>query len=167
MFKDSSIVVSEIGTFDIISKFSKSDWHLIASDIDTIEDWVDFLTKCPSYVKSYLLSSRDDNKPFGFFYLLFDYDNKNVVSFHGGGWNKSLYYTLLHFRSAFLVAQALKKNGFKVRTCCKSYNEKAYKFLREVGYVKYRQDEDTIEMYFSERKMKRSKLYQKFFYSQT
>ncbi len=163
MFGDSVISTTDFGNAEVVSKFKYGDWHLIVGDIDTNEEWVQFLKDNPHFIESYLLITKEDNQPFAFFYLLHEYDDKNIVSFHGGGWNNSLYYTLLHFRSAFLIARSLTEKGIKVRTYCKSYNEKAYRFLREVGYIKYRQVNDTIEMYFSERKMKRSKLYQKFF----
>ncbi len=163
MFEDSVVSTADFGDAEVVSKFGDGDWHLIVNDIDTNEDWVQFLKNEPFFIKGYLLKTKANNQPFAFFYLLYEYDDKNIVSFHGGGWNNSLYYILLHFRSAFLIAKSLTEKGLKVRTYCKSYNYKAYKFLREVGYIKYRQVNDTIEMYFSERKMKRSKLYKKFF----
>lgn len=147
----------------LIEKFSSNDWHLIVGDIDNEKELVDFLSENQDFMECYLLSTKEDNQPFAFFYLLHEYEDNRIVSFHGGGWDNSIHFSLLHFRSAFLIAKSLVEQGMKVRTYCLASNEKAYRFLREVGFIKYRLNGDVIEMYHSEKKMKRSKLYQKMF----
>lgn len=163
VFNDDKIQLKPCKGKGIISKFKPSDWHLIASDIDDEKTLIDFLDNHSDFMECYLLSTKADNQPFAFFYLLHEYDDNRIVSFHGGGWNNTIRYNLLHFRAAFLIAHTLEENGIKVRTYCLASNEKAYRFLREVGYIKYRLNGDTIEMYHSEKKMKRSRLYQKLF----
>jgi len=163
MFEDTLISVINYENVDVVSKFKSDDWHLIVKDIDTNEEWVQFLKEDPGFIQCYLLSTKEDNQPFAFFYLLHEYEDERIVSFHGGGWNNSIHFSMLHFRSAFLIAKSLEEQGMKVRTRCFASNEKAYRFLREVGYIKYRLNGNLIEMYHSEKKMKRSKLYQKMF----
>lgn len=127
-FQDALICVKEYGSENIVSRFTKQDWHLIASDVNTEEEWCKLLEEYPDFIQSYVIISQKDNIPFAFFYLLHEYEDKRIVSFHGGGWNNSIYHTMLHFRSAFLIVKSLTESGFKVRTYCKSYNDNAYKF---------------------------------------
>lgn len=49
------------------------------------------------------------------------------------------------------MAKSLEEQGMKVRTYCLASSEKAYRFLREVGFIKYRLNGDVIEMYHSEK----------------
>ena len=60
-----------------------------------------------------------------------------TVSFHGGGWNKSIYHTLLYYRGAAILIKALLNFCIKVRTSCLISNKTAYRFLKSIGFVNY------------------------------
>jgi hypothetical protein len=101
--------------------------------------------------------------PVGFVYVLKERKALNTVSIHGGGWNNTMTSTLFHYRGMMLMIEAVLSQGVKVRTACLVTNERAYRFLRSIGFVKYRTTADVIKMWINEKRLHNSKTYQHFY----
>lgn len=91
--------------------------------------------------------------------LLKEYDNEMIVSIHGGGWSKPL----LYYRGYILMLRTLMERGYKVRTYCNHHNTSAIRFSRSVGFIPYRYTDSKVLMWISERTLKNTVLYKRFY----
>ena len=144
---------------DICSKFSCREWHLIASDIYTDEEWNSFLSEYNNFVECYILKTTSDNSSIGFVYLYKESQLDKIISIHGGGWSRSMRLSRLYFCGIILMIETLLAKGYKVRTCCDIENNNASHFLRGVGFVKYYTTDTRIYMWINAHRLKNSKIY--------
>ena len=133
-------------------------WHRIVHDIDSDEEWANFLEKS-QFVKCYVLKQCSNNESIAFIYTMQEDFKGTIVSVHGGVWGSPL----LHFRGYILMLKHLLEQGLKVRTYCNISNTAAIRFDRSVGFVPYRYTEDEVFMWISEKRLKNSKLYKRFY----
>ena len=143
----------------LCSMFPLQDWLQIVSDIDNDTDWANFLTEYSEFVKCFVLYRRKNNKPIGFVYLLQEDEQGNIVSFHGGGWNKSISHTLLYYRGMILLIETLLNNGLKVRTTCTNENYIAYRFIKSAGFVNYRNSDKYHHFWINKKRFTSSHIY--------
>lgn len=146
----------------ICTMFPFHEWHQIVADVDNDTDWENFLTEYDEFVKCFVLYRRKDNKPIAFAYILQEDEQGNIVSFHGGGWNKTILHTLLYYRGMIRLIETLLKNGFKVRTACTIENSTAYRFIKSAGFVNYRNNNTYKYFWINHKRLFNSKIYKKF-----
>ena len=140
----------------ICGRYSLDDWHKAVHDIDSDEQWADFLEKNP-FIKCFVLKWCSDEYPMAFVYIMpEDFDGK-VFSIHGGGWENYL----LYYRGFMLMIKHMLDNGLKVRTYCQLSNPRAIRFVRSVGFVPYRYSDENVFMWISDKKLKNSVLYKR------
>ena len=142
---------------NILDRFSLYEWKQIASDISSYDEWVEFLATYPDIVRCYVLEECSTSSDIAFVYLY--REGLNIVSIHGGGWENPLMY----YRGYILMIKRLLENGLKVRTCCQLSNPSAIRFSRSVGFVPYRYTTDEVFMWISEKRLRSSKLYKRFY----
>jgi hypothetical protein len=142
----------------ICGRYSLDDWHKAVHDIDSDEGWADLLDE--SYiVKCYVLKLCSNDKSIAFLYTKKEDFAGKIFSVHGGGWENRLMY----YRGYVLMLKHLLEQGLKIRTYCQLSNPTAIRFSRSVGFVPYRYSEDEVFMWISERTLKKSKLYARFY----
>lgn len=142
----------------ICGRYSLDDWHQAVHDIDSDEEWAAFLSKS-NFIKCYVLRLCFNKESIAFVYTMQeDFDGK-IVSIHGGGWENPLMY----YRGYILMIKYLLDQGLKVRTYCQLSNPAAIRFSRSVGFVPYRYTEDEVFMWISDKRLKTSKLYKRFY----
>ena len=132
------------------------------SDIYSDAEWKKFLTEYNDVVKCYILRTNYDDKEIAFVYLYNESGSFDIVSIHGGGWDKSIALSLLYYRGLILMIETLLVKNVKVRTTCTMNNTRAYKFLRSVGFVKYRFVDDVIYMWINEKRLMQSSVYKRY-----
>lgn len=142
----------------ICKRFPLDVWHQIVHDVDSDEEWAEFLEKS-YFVKCFLLKLCSKNESIAFVYVMQENYEGTIVSIHGGVWDSSL----LHFRGYILMLKHLLEKGLKVRTYCKISNSTAIRFDRSVGFVPYRYTEDEVFMWINEKRLKGTKLYKRFY----
>lgn len=143
----------------ICERFPLDEWNLMVSDISSDEEWHKFLKDYKDLVKCYVLYTCKDNNEIGFVYLYNEADDFNVVSIHGGGWGTSVRLSILYYRGLILMIENLVGQGKKVRTSCFLGNDKAYKFLRGIGFVNYMTTDKAHYMWINNKKLQNSKIY--------
>lgn len=141
----------------VMSRFSTDEWQEIASDISSNEEWESFVGMYSNLVKCYILEQRSHSKDIAFVYIYFE--DSDVVSIHGGGWENPL----LYYRGYILMLRTIIEQGFKVRTCCSLSNTTAIRFSRSVGFIPYRYSDSKVDMWISEKTLKRTMLYKRFY----
>ena len=160
MLTDNSVKWEVFQTSDFVcGRFSLEDWHLAVSDIDSDKEWAELLSENEDYITCYILKNCSDNQPIAFLYTILENEKEKIVSIHGGGWGKSMYLSLLYFRGVTLMLQNLWVQGFRVRTSCTVGNNRAYRFLQSIGFVKYRSTHNYIYMWINEKRLKGSRIY--------
>lgn len=138
----------------ICGRYSLDDWHKSVHDVDSDEEWANFLSES-AFVQCYVLKLCSDNKSIAFVYILQeDFDGK-IFSIHGGGWENYLMY----YRGFMLMIQHMLDQGLKVRTYCQLSNPQAIRFVRSVGFVPYRYTDEEVFMWINEKRLKSSKIY--------
>ena len=142
---------------NILDRFSVNDWKQIASDILSHDEWVEFVAKYPEIVRCYVLEECSTSSDIAFVYLY--REGLNIVSIHGGGWENPI----LYYRGYVLILRCLLEKNIKVRTSCRLSNPAAIRFSRSVGFVPYRYMNDVVHMWISEKRLKSSKLYRRFY----
>ena len=143
----------------ICARFSSEEWCRIAADISSDEEWGDFLMEYPDFVRCYVLERKGDGHPIGFVYVMKEYDDKKIVSIHGGTWESPL----MCYRGYILMIKHLLNQGYKVRTYCQLSNPAAIRFDRSVGFVPYRYTKEEVFMWISSKRLENSKLYKRFY----
>ena len=142
----------------ICERYSLDDWHSAVHDIDSDEEWADFLEES-LIVKCYILKLCSNDKSIAFVYTIQEDFTGKVLSIHGGGWENPLMY----YRGYILMIKHLLDQGHKVRTYCQLSNAAAIRFDRSVGFVPYRYTEEEIFMWISRKRLENSKLYKRFY----
>ena len=142
----------------INGRYPLDTWHKIVRDIDSDEEWADFLENT-NFVKCYVLKLCSNDKSIAFVYTIQEDLKGDKVSIHGGGWESPLMY----YRGYILMLKHLLEKGIKVRTYCDKSNRAAIRFDKSVGFVPYRYSAEEVFMWISEKRLKSSKLY-KYFY---
>ena len=142
----------------ICDKYSIDVWHQAVHDIDSDEEWASFLLDS-TIVNCYVLKRRLDNESIAFLYIKQENRTGNVVSVHGGGWENPLMY----YRGYIMMLKHLLSQGLKVRTYAQLSNPRGIRFSRSVGFVPYRYSEEEVFMWISEKRLKSSKLYKRFY----
>lgn len=148
---------------DIFSKFKPNEWSLIVSDIYSQQEWQNFINDYCDLVCCYVMRTCRDNREIAFVYLYNEVGIFEIVSIHGGGWDKSLCSSLYYYRGLILIIKELISQNIKVRTSCFENNYRAYKFLRSVGFVRYNTSNGMIYMWINKRRLQSSKIYKRFF----
>lgn len=114
----------------LIEKFSVEDWHKILSDIDKQEEFNELLKY--DCVKCFVAYHTQREEPFAF---VFTCTVGDKIFVHGGGWTANN--TLNNYTALIILLERFFKKGLKVRTSCLVGNDKAFRFLHSVGFIKY------------------------------
>lgn len=145
---------------NITNRFSESDWHQIASDIDSEDELIDLLRSYPHKIQGFVLYEIAKELPIAFVYILRESTTNNrIVSYHGGVWYKSMHYTILNYRGTILMVERLLSKGFKVITYNSIENERAFHFMQGVGFTKYYTTDTKNYMSIDDSLLKNSKIY--------
>lgn len=147
------------GNNQICSRFSLEEWHKMVADIYSDRDWQQFLSEYSLFVKCYILYCCNDSTPIAFAYVMQEDEKGKIVSFHGGGWDKSIGLTLLYYRGMIRLVESLLDSGLKVRTTCLKDNLTALRFLRSGGFVNYRTGDKYHHFWINKNRLKSSKIY--------
>ena len=132
----------------ICERYPLDIWHQAVHDIDSDEEWGEFLSKS-CVVKCYVLKLSSNEKSIAFAYTIQEDISGKIISIHGGGWENPL----MHYRGYILMLQHLLDQGLKVRTYCQLSNPTAIRFSRSVGFVPYRYTEDEVFMWISKKRL--------------
>lgn len=158
-----SIVKWEVYNNEIVCEnFPCDDWQLIVSDIKNDEEWKVFVNENSEWVRCYVLRTCSSNKEIGFVYIYNEYGNFDVVSIHGGGWEKSIVSTLFYYRGMILMLSQLLNKGLKVRTTVSTENLPALRFMRSLGFVPYRYTDTSVYLWINEKRLNGCKIYKHF-----
>ena len=142
----------------ICERFPLDVWHQIVHDIDSNEEWADFVENYSNSVKCWVLKNKETNLSIAFIYI-FNEDGKwKTVSIHGGGWGNPL----LHIRGYILILKHLLEQDIKVRTYCRLTNATAIRFDKSVGFVPYRYTNDEVYMWINQNRFQNSRMYKYF-----
>ena len=142
----------------ICERFPLDVWHQIVHDVDSDEEWGNFLEKS-QFVKCYILRKCSNNESIAFIYTMQENFKGTIVSIHGGVWGSPL----LHFRGYILMLKNLLEQDLKVRTYCNKSNSAAIRFDKSVGFVPYRYTENEVFMWITEKRLKGTKLYKRYY----
>lgn len=150
------------GEMPICSRFSIDVWHKMVSDIHSDEDWKQFLIEYPDLIRCYVLFLKKTRQPIAFTYIMVEDDCEKIVSFHGGGWDKSLFMSLMFYRGMIALVTSLLNAGLKVRTACDLDNIRTYRFLKSAGFVCYRTTAERYLFWINISRLINSKAYKYF-----
>ena len=142
----------------VCGRYSLDDWHKAVHDIDSDDQWANFLEKS-DFVKCYILKLCKNDKSIAFVYTMQEDLKGTTFSIHGGGWENPLMY----YRGYILMLQHLLEQGIKVRTYCSLSNIAAIRFDRSVGFMPYRYTKNEVYMWISEKTLKKTNLYKRFY----
>lgn len=148
----------------LCSKFSLDDWHKIIADFNTDSELREYLLEYVDYVQCYVFYRKRDHLPIAFVFLFQEDDNGKVISVHGGGWYKTIECTLLYYRCFIYSIQFLLALNMKVRTACLKDNEIAERFIRSVGFVKYKETSNESLFWINESRLHNSRVYKRIFF---
>ena len=140
---------------NIIARFTFDEWHKIAADIDSEKELYELLTLYPHKIQGFVLYENSTYEAVGVVYLLKEKGKSKAVSYHGGGWGKSIKLSLLYYRGCILLIEYLLRLGYRVRTYCSVDNNRAYRFTHSLGFVLYRISENR------KYRLRASKIYKK------
>ena len=147
----------------VVSKFTIYDWHRIASDIDTEEEFATLLHTYPDRIVGLVLCHNVTGECVAFAYLLDEGGPCYAVSLHGGGWGNGLGHSLLFFRGVILLVGNLLEKGCDVITYCSKDNSRAYKFMGAVGFIPYEVKDNRVYMRVNIERLRRCKPYSRFY----
>lgn len=142
----------------ICSKFSPEKWNLILRDVGSDRGLANFLED--NLIECHILRECKGNDTVGFIFLLPECSSKKIVSIHGGGWGHNPY---LYYRGYILIIEHLLHQGIKVRTYCDAVNERAIRFNRGVGFVRYKQTDHRIYSWINLKRLQSRKIYKRFY----
>lgn len=132
------------GQLDIVSQFTPYDWHQMAADIDTPQQWESFLENYKQYVHCYVLYRVSDHRPMGFVFLMQEDERGTYLSIHGGGWERQINPAVLYMRGFRLIVGELLRRKFRILSRCNASNRAAEKFLRGAGFEETARDNESI-----------------------
>lgn len=147
---------------DVFNKFPLEEWNLMVTDVYSEKEWQKLVSKYRDWVRCYIMRTCNDNKEIAFAYLYNEDGQFKTVSFHGGGWNKSIYHTMLYYRGAIVLIKALLDIGIKVQTSCLVDNKTAFRFLKSIGFVNYRTSDTYHYFWINKKRLYNSKIYKRF-----
>lgn len=142
----------------ICGRYSLDKWHQVVHDVDSDEEWANFLSESV-VVKCYVLKLCSSDKSIAFVYIMQEDISGKVVSIHGGGWENPLMY----YRGYILMIKYLLNQGLKVRTYCQLSNPAAIRFSRSVGFVPFRYTSEEVFMWINHKRLMSTKLYKRFY----
>ena len=87
----------------LCDRFPIDQWRLMVTEIETDKEWRDFVDKYKDFVRCYILRSVTDNEEVAFVYLYNESGNFDIVSIHGGGWDRSIKSTMYYYRGLILM----------------------------------------------------------------
>lgn len=145
----------------ICGRYSLDEWHRVVHDVDSDEEWANFLSES-TVVMCYILKLCSNDKSIAFVYTMQEDIDGKVISIHGGGWENPLMY----YRGYILMIKHLLDKGLKVRTYCQLSNPSAIRFSRSVGFVPYRYSSEEVFMWINHRRLTSTKLYRRFYPNQ-
>jgi RimJ/RimL family protein N-acetyltransferase len=128
------------------------------SDIDTDEEFAEVLSSCQT-IKCYTLKLCCDGSSIAFIYTKYIDERNRVVSLHGGGWGGSFSSSRQYCRGIILMVKYLLEQGLKVQTSCLQENKRAFRLMHSIGFVKYRIDNEYIDMWINKERLQCSKMY--------
>ena len=131
----------------------------MVADINSDRDWQQFLSDYSLLVKCFVLYRKADDTPIAFAYIMEEDDKGKIVSFHGGGWGKSIANTLLYYRGMIRLVESLLNDGLKVRTACLISNTIAYRFIKSAGFVNYRNSDTYHYFWINKKRLYSSRIY--------
>ena len=143
----------------LCDRFSVEQWKQIAGDIKSDTEWGEFVGRYVNSVQCWILKNRATNHPIAFVYIFNEEGYWEKVSIHGGGWENPLMY----YRGYILMLQHLLGQGIKVRTYCSLSNIAAIRFDRSVGFMPYRYTKNEVYMWISEKTLRKTNLYKRFY----
>lgn len=143
----------------LCEQFPLDTWHSIVFDIDSESEWRQFLGKYSQYVICYVLYRVSTGQPIAFCYLMQEDETGAVVSYHGGGWQKNPLATMMYYRGAIRMIEALLAKDIKVRSACLIRNTVAYRFLRSIGFVRYSTTPTRHLLWINNKRLKSTKIY--------
>ena len=146
----------------ICDKMSIEKLHLILPNVNNEVELVEYLQKFPSVISCWTVHMRHNDEPLGFFLIEDCVENVPTVKLHGGGWAKNLLLTPLYFRTGILLIKALLNRGIKVRTQVDEENTRSQRFVKGLGFVKYRKYGRDIQMWISYKRIYKNKYYKKY-----
>ena len=158
-YEDETVIWEHHNGDNICTRFSIEDWGKIVSDIHTNKEWVSLVEEYSDLIECYILKRRCDNHEIGFIYLYHESVLTNIVSIHGGGWEKSMISSILYYRGLILMIRNLLSQGFRVRTSCFISNEKAYRFLKIIGFVVFKTSDKSHYMWINQRRLLTGRIY--------
>lgn len=129
---------------DIVSQFSPYDWHQIAADVDTPQQWESLLENYSQFVHCYVLYRVSDRRPIGFVYLMQEDERGIRLSIHGGGWERKFNPAVLYMRGFRLIVNELRRRKFRILSRCNFANRAAEKFLRGAGFEEISRNDESI-----------------------
>ena len=132
------------GQLDIVSQFTPYDWHQMAADIDTPQQWESLLENYKQYVHCYVLYRVSDHRPMGFVFLMQEDERGTYLSIHGGGWERQINPAVLYMRGFRLIVGELLRRKFRILSRCNASNRSAEKFLRGAGFEETARDNESI-----------------------
>ena len=132
------------GQLDIVSQFTPYDWHQMAADIDTPQQWESLLEHYKQYVHCYVLYRVSDHRPMGFVFLMQEDERGTYLSIHGGGWERQINPAVLYMRGFRLIVGELLRRKFRILSRCNASNRAAEKFLRGAGFEETARDNESI-----------------------
>ena len=130
---------------DIFNKFSIDEWNKIISGFSSSDEWDYFLKRYKNVMKCFSLYNKKNNNLIGFAFISLEDFKRNIYSIHGGGYSKKNCY--LYFRGFICLLSYLLNHGIKIRTSSYKENNKAIRFLRAVGFVKYKETENIFRFW--------------------
>ena len=122
---------------NLLDKFPKPEWKKIASDIYSNEDFEDLISAYPQTIRCWVLQQNINNSPCALVILIRN-RKENCIYFHGGGWKKSVFNAYLYYRGVVLLIEYLLNKKIKVKTSCFEDNDVAFRFIRSLGFVNYK-----------------------------
>mgnify|MGYP002558968617 CR=1 FL=1 len=156
---DSVVEWSKYSIDDIVcNKFSPQNWNLILRDVGSDRGLANFLKD--NLIECYILRECKGNDTVGFIFLLPECSSKKIVSIHGGGWKHNPY---LYYRGYILMIEHLLYHGIKVRTYCDVVNERAIRFNRSIGFVRYKQINHLVYLWINLKRLQNREIYKRFY----
>lgn len=147
------------GQINLCEQFPLDIWHNIIFDIDTENDWQQFLKNYSRYVTCFVLYKVSTGQPIAFCYLMQEDERGDVVSYHGGGWIKSISATMMYYRGTIRMIEALLANRIRVRSASLLKNDVAKRFLQSIGFVRYTTTPTRHLYWINEKWLKSTKIY--------
>lgn len=145
---------------NIFSKFSLDDWNTIISGFSSNDEWEDFLMKYKDIISCLVLYKINSYEMIAFSLIILENSKNNICSFHGGGWLGSSLGLILYFRGIKCLFNYLFDSGIKIiRSSCYTNNIKAYKLLKSIGFVRYREKDNIHGFWLNEKRFVRSYMY--------